>query len=188
MIDVALAYVKQTLDQYLSTQFGLERNVAILNCLSNADGPQSEKNRNKVVITLINLQYETHKQFTGGQRRELDTVNQVNPPVFFNLDILVTSNFDDYAEALKLLTATIGFFQENLRMDRANNPGLPAGIAALKFEIENSAYEQTQNLWTAMGVSYLPSIIYKIRHVAVQSAQIKGVLPVVLDVTGTATA
>jgi hypothetical protein len=37
-----------------------------------------------------------------------------------------------------------------------------------------------------MGVSYLPSIIYKIRHVAVQSDQVNGVAPIVRDVSGTA--
>lgn len=60
--------------------------------------------------------------------------------------------------------------------------------SSLKFEIENSAYEQTQNLWTAMGVSYQPSIIYKIRHVGVHSAQIKGVAPSVRHISGTAAA
>jgi len=185
MIDVALAYLRLMLDQHLSMQFGMGRNVAILNGLSNADGPQSERNRNKVVITLINLQHETNRPAYGGQRRESDAVSFVNPPVYFNLDILVSANFDDYGESLKFLTATIGFFQKNVTMDRASHPGLPAGIAALKFEIENSAYEQNQNVWTSMGVSYLPSIIYKIRHVAVQSDQVSGVAPIVRDVSGT---
>ena len=51
---------------------------------------------------------------------------------------------------------------------------MPEGISALKFEIENTPSSKTHNLWTALGAKYLPSIVYKVRHVKVDAGQIKG--------------
>ncbi len=183
MIDISLIYVRQMLDQYLVSALGAERSVVVLDQLSATGSGESEKRRNKIVITLVNLEYETNRQFQGGQRQDGGRISEVNPAIYFNLDILVSANFDDYEESLKFLTACIGFFQENLALNRATNPAMPAGINTLKFEIENSGSEKTRNIWTALGVPYLPSMIYKIRHIAVQSGQVKGSSAMIADIS-----
>lgn len=184
MIDVALIYVRQVLDHYLSAQSGVQSGGVLLNGLSNSDSVRLEQNRNKVVVTLVNLEYESNRQFYGGQRRDGDTINRVNPAVFFNLDVLVSANFDDYVESLKQLTWVVTFFQENLSLDRINSPSLPEGLTALKFEIENSPSSKTHELWTALGIGYLPSVLYKIRHVSIQAGQVKGTSQTIRSVTG----
>lgn len=184
MIDVSLAFVRRVLDQYLVTSFGQESGIVILNNLISSDGQIPEKNKNKIVITLVNLEYETNKQFYGGKKREGEQYSLVNPAVYFNLDILISASFDEYSESLKVLTAIIGFFQENQSFNRANSPMLPDGISMLKFEIENSSSTKMQNLWTSLGAKYLPSIVYKIRHVAVQGGQIKGSAAVIQNAAG----
>ncbi|WP_248798690.1 Pvc16 family protein [Pseudomonas sp. MWU13-2105] len=185
MIDVALIYIRQVLDEYLSVQLGVDKGCVILNNLSASDPAILEQNRNKVVVTLVNLEYESNKQFYGGQVRAVDQVNQVNPALFFNLDILLSASFDNYIEALKQLTLVVAFFQEHLSLDRTNSPALPEGLSALKFEIENSPSHKAHDLWTALGVGYLPSMLYKVRHVAVQSGQIKGSSTTVREIAGT---
>ncbi|GAB3437767.1 DUF4255 domain-containing protein [Massilia solisilvae] len=183
MIDVSLGYVRKVLDQYLVSYLDAAPGIVVMDNLSGSDSPEPQKNRNRVVLTLVNLEYETNKQFSGGTRREGDRSIQVNPAVRFNLDILVSANFDDYGESLKFLSAVIGYFQENLAFTRSSNPEMPEGISALKFEIENSPSEKMHNLWTALGTSYVPSIVYKIRHVSMQSGQVKGSVPSVQDYT-----
>ena len=174
MIDVALDYVRKMLDQNLMTNLGLESSIVVLNNLVDTSGNSPQKNQNKMVVTLVNLEYETNKQFYGGYRRDTAQISYVNPPVLFNLDVLFSANFDEYGEALKFLTATIAFFQENVSFSRANHPTLPQEISALKFEIENTPSNKTHNLWTALGAKYVPSIVYKIRHAIVDYGQIKG--------------
>lgn len=186
MIDVSLEYIRKELDQSLMTNFGLESSVVVLNNLSDMNGNSPQKNQNKLVVTLVNLEYEINKQFYGGQRHNVSQVSRINPSVCFNLDILVSANFDEYSEALKFLTATIGFFQENISFTRANHPALPKGISNLNFEIENSPSGKTHNLWTSLGAKYLPSITYKIRHVSVLSEQVKGAFAVIQDVSAVA--
>jgi hypothetical protein len=181
MIDVSLAYIRKMLDQYLSIHLGIDEGNVVLNSVVTDDGARPQKNQNKVVITLINLEYETNRQFYGGMQRDGNQFNRVNPPVFFNVDMMLSSGFDDYGESLKFLTACIAFFQENLSFNIASHPDMPAGLETLKFEIENSPSEKTYNVWMALGAKYVPSIIYKIRHVAVQSGQIKGTAAAVCD-------
>lgn len=186
MIDVSLEYIRKELDQSLMTNFGMESSVVVLNNLVDMNSNSPQKNQNKLVVTLVNLEYEVNKQFYGGQRQDAGQISRTNPAVCFNLDVLVSANFDEYSEALKFLTATIGFFQENLSFTRANHPSLPEGISTLQFEIENSPSGKTHNLWTALGAKYLPSMIYKIRHVSVLSGQIKGAFAAVQDTSAVA--
>lgn len=186
MIGVSLEYIRNVLDQSLMTYFAMEASVVVLNNLVDINGNSPQKNQNKLVVTLVNLEYEVNKQFYGGQRLDAAQVNRINPAVCFNLDILISANFDEYSEALKFLTATIGFFQENISFTRANHPSLPEGISILQFEIENSPSGKTHNLWTSLGAKYLPSIIYKIRHVSVSSEQIKGAFAVIQDASAVA--
>lgn len=181
MIDVSLEYTRKVLDQYLMINLGTEGSVVVLNNLVDMNGNSPQKNQNKLVITLVNLEYEINKQFYGGQRQDAGQISRFNPSVCFNIDILVSANFDDYGEALKFLTATIGFFQENISFTRASHPTLPNGISNLNFEIENSPSGKAHNLWTSLGAKYLPSIVYKIRHVVVQSEQIKGSISAIQD-------
>ncbi len=187
MIDSALIFIQSRLDQYLKNKFGLDESVTVLNNLVDASGSVSQKNQNKVVITLINLEQETSKQFYGGKSRNNTQVTNMMPSVHFNLDVLFTANFDSYDESLKFLTATVAFIQPDTSFNRKNQPELPIGITALKFEIENSPYEKTHNLWSALGAKYQPSIIYKIRHVSVQAEQILGTVASVQQTSSEAT-
>jgi len=184
MIDVSLDFTRQVLEQYLVVNAEQDAGIVVLNSVVDFNSNMPAKNQNKMVITLVNLEYETNKQFYGGMHADGEQFSRINPSVLFNLDILISACFDSYTEALKLLTATISFFQSNFNFTRENSPTLPAGLKALKFEIENSPSLKTHNLWTAMGAKYLPSIIYKIRNVAVQGAQVKATAPMVGSATG----
>lgn len=93
----------------------------------------------------------------------------LNPSQRFNLDLLVTSNFDDYNESLKFLNAVIQFFQSYVVLDATNFSNIPTGLNKLEFEIEKLNYNQMHSLWTAMGAKYQPSIVYKTRLITIQS-------------------
>lgn len=182
MLQAALVFVKQKLDQYLVNRFELEESVTVLNHLVAQDGATPDKNQNKMVITLINLDYDTNKQFYGAQQRGAENrVIRKYPGNMFNIDLLFTASFDDYEEALKFLNATIAFFQSNLSITREKAPDLPDGMTALNFDLTNSTFFETHNLWSAMGAKYQPSIIYKVRHINVESDDINLVVPAVTD-------
>lgn len=172
MIDVAMIFLAAQLNNYLGRRYGESTPYVVLDNLVEPDGSSPAKNKNKIVITLINLEQETAKQFYGASRREAGRFDNINPPLHFNLDLLLSANFDDYSEALRLLTDSIRFFQANILFNRINCPSLPAGINSLQVEVENSPYTKTHNLWSALGAKYIPSIIYKVRHVTVDADQV----------------
>ncbi len=187
MIDEALVFINSVLDQHLKHRFSVEGNASILNNLTEADGSEPQVNQNKVVLTLINLEHETAKQYYGGQYRSGSKINKTNSAIHFNLDLLVTANFDRYDEALKFLTASISYFQANNSFNPNTFPMIPSGLAMLNFEVENSPYEKTHNLWSALSAKYRPSIIYKIRHITVQTGQIKSSSKIVSGVKSSVT-
>lgn len=182
MIQTALVFIKKKLDQHLVNRFNLDESIAVLNHLISQDGNYPQKNQNKMVITLINLDYDTFKQFQNPTQRAKDNgIVKSNPSIQFNLDLLFTACFDDYEEALKFLTATITFFQSNNTFNLKTNPDIPDGITMLNFEIEKTSYFEIHNLWNAMGAKYQPSIIYKVRHVSIQNSEIKAVSNAVMN-------
>ena len=183
MLEPVLLFVRDKVNQHLVNYFGLSDSVVVLNNLLEQDGSAPQKNSNKIVITLINLEKENAKQFYGGQKNMVaNAVGKIYPSIHFNLDLLFTASFDDYGESLKFLGETIAFFQSFQTMDRENSPDLPAEGSALKFEVESISYTETHNLWSAMGAKFRPSIIYKVRHVTIQSDQVRVKIPQVSDV------
>jgi hypothetical protein len=97
------------------------------------------------------------------------------PQERYNLYLLITPNFDDYYEGLKFLNASIQFFQLNGVLDVTKSSKIPKEINKIEFQLENGdGYMQMQNLWTALGAKYQPSIIYKMKLIAIVNDEING--------------
>lgn len=175
MIQEALVFVKNALDQNLKNRFELLESITVLNYLIDQGGELPQINHNKVVISLLNLEHETAKQYSreGIRRDNAQQLQKVNPAVRFNLDLLFTASFDDYEESLKFLNAVIAYFQSNPLLTAQTNPMMPTDLQKLSFEVEKLSYVDTHNLWTAMGAKYQPSIIYKVRHITIQEEEVK---------------
>ena len=184
MINKALVFVKNTLDQYLRSAFGLNEAAVILNTLvSSNDDKMPDANENKMVVSLINLEQETLQSFnTRYKSIKAGGYSEVNQEVRFDLDVLFTANFDDYEEALKFLTATVSFFQGNSSLTSSTSSGISEGILKIDLDIKTLTYHETHSLWSAMGAKYQPSIIYKLRLITDQSGEIKQLGKSVKDV------
>ena len=167
-----MKFVRDALDSYLVTHHSQEKGVVELNRLVTHDGELAGKNQNKIIVSMVNLEYETSRQFYGGRVPDGKEIARVNPTQHFNIQTLLCASFDDYQESLKLLAAAIGFFQQYPALNRALFPDMPAGLDLLQLEIENASLSDTYNLWSSLGAKYLPSVIYKIRHVAVDGEKI----------------
>ncbi len=178
MLEKALQFTCSVLDQYLRTKFGLTDSSVVINNVINADGSVPIENKNKIVISLLNIEQETNKQFYGRTNKTNEgSYTDVNPAERYNLDVLFSSSFQEYSETLKFLNATLEFFQANTIIDRGTYSSLPEGVNKLDFDIEQISYHQMHSLWSAMGAKYQPSIIYKLRLITIQSNEVIAVLP-----------
>lgn len=180
MIQKVLQFTNEVLQQFLQNKFDLDEDIVISNNLIDADGSIPQKNKNKVIISLINLEHETSKPFNVSNKKLHDGNFAMNAPSNrYNLDILVTANFDDYNETLKFLNAVILFFQINQAIDSSTNSNIPKEITKLVFDLEKNSYHQMHSLWTAMGAKYRPSVIYKMRMITLQDDRIKEEIPAI---------
>jgi hypothetical protein len=187
MISKALQFTCDVLDQFLRNRFGLDESNVLMNNLIEANGSIPQINQNKIVLSLINVEQETLKKFYG-RTKMLAGGNfaDVNPSERFNLDLLISSNFDDYTETLRFLDAVILFFQVHSYLDANTSSIIPAGLSRLEFDIEKINYVQMQGLWTAMGAKYLPSVVYKMRLVTFQGNEADQIMPVISQISNQA--
>lgn len=175
MINKALQFTKNILDQFLRNRFALDEDKVILNYLIESSGSLPLANQNKIVLSLINIEKETNKPFYGrNQKLENGNYAEVNPTDLYNLFLLISSNFDNYSETLSYLNAVILFLQANNTLNEKLSSAFPENLKKLEFEIEKISYHDMHSLWTAMGAKYQPSVIYKIRLIALQSNEVLG--------------
>lgn len=179
MIYKTLSYVVQELDHFLMRRFLSRESKAILSNIVDEAGAVPEGNKNKVIVTLVNLEHETNHPYAlqSNVRNGLN-VSQ-NLPYNFNMDVLVTALFNNYQEALKLLSETLYFFQAKHLFTPDNSPGLDPGIQKISFEVVKLSYHEAHSLWTALGVKYMPSVLFRVRMLSFQSDEIVKLDPLV---------
>ncbi|AXG69267.1 hypothetical protein KORDIASMS9_01487 [Kordia sp. SMS9] len=176
MIEKALQFTGKTLNQYVKMKFGLDDDVVVINPIIDQTGAVPKENQNKIIISLIHVEQETTKQFYNQNQRVSDG-NYVRKSLShrYNLYTLITPNFDNYIEALKFLDASIQFFQINEMVDATKSAEIPKEISKLEYEFQKGEnYMQMQNLWTALGAKYQPSVIYKLRLVTIVADEAEG--------------
>jgi len=184
MINKALQFTADVLDQFLRNRFALDEVAVVLNNVIDSSGSLPKMNQNKVVISLINIDRETARPFNvRNQKMENGNYSEVRVAEKYNLDILLSSNFDDYGETLKFLDAMIFFFQVNAVLDQRSFSNIPAGMTKLEFDIEKITYHQMQSLWTAMGARYQPSVIYKMRLITIFGNETEGFVPAITNIS-----
>ena len=176
MIEKALQFTAKALNQFVKKKFGVEEDVVIINPIIDQNGVVPKENQNKIIISLIHVEQDNTKQFYN-RNQQLENGNYVKAPISYryNLFTLITPNFDNYSEALKFLDASIQFFQINAMIDATGNAEIPAELGKLEYEFQKGEnFMQMQNLWTALGAKYQPSVIYKVKLVTIVSDEIDG--------------
>jgi hypothetical protein len=183
MISKSLAFTHDILDQFIRNRFGTDESKVVLNSLVEPDGTIPLLNRNKLVVSLINIEKEySQPYYVRNEKLPNGDFADTSPPSRYLLDILISSNFDDYGETLKFLDAAILFFQLHSYLDAHSFASIPAGLIRLEFEIDKIVYHQMHSLWTAMGAKYQPSVIYKTRLVTIKGDEVSGFTPGVKNV------
>lgn len=171
MISKALTFISDFLNHEIKMTFGIDEDRVIISSLISPDGSISESIENKIVISVINLEHETvanssHNYVNGGN----NTFGKVSPPVFLNLYLLISANYNstNYTEALKMLSSVIGIFQSNTYFTKQNNPEMQTPLEKLAFEIFNLPINELSHIWSGIGAKYVPSIVYKVRMITIR--------------------
>lgn len=184
MIESTLSLIEKRLSEFFnSLDESHGNNRAILCNMINQDGSVVQDTKDKVVMALTNIQYETvistYKRSSPAAKGEF---NLISPPLYINLFIMFTANFEGdrnkYGEALKFISYTISFFQQNSFFNKQNLPGLDPRITQLAFEMTNLDDQELSYLIGMFGAKYLPSVYYKVRLLPYQEGDVKAKIPV----------
>lgn len=176
MIDAAVTHIATQLNQHLKSSFDLQEDVVVISNILEQDGNVAAHINNKLVVFLINIERDTSPQqqrngrAAGGERSLVS-----HPPIYLNLYLMFAGHFSgkNYPEALKFISNTIGFFQGRPVFDHQNSPDLDRRIDRLALDIENLDLKDLGALWGALSGKYLPSILYKVRMVALDSGDVQ---------------
>ena len=171
MIDLALAFLTKELNGYLLARTGETFGDAQLT------RPVDDIGRwvvpeDHIGVSLLNVDEE---RVMKAQLPEAIFVNgrqvMLEPEIKLNLDVLFAANFKQYPQALKYLSRVITFFQAHPRFASEDYPALDPAIDRLIPELRSLGFEQLNQLWAFIGGKQLPSVVYRVRLVALQDME-----------------
>ena len=175
MILSVLKFIQACLNEFLINHYDLQDSKVVLNDIVAENGVILPANKNKLVLSLINIERETINPYnTRNQKLESGNYSQTSPIERYNLYLMVSSHFDDYSESIEFLNAAIVFFQAKPLFDPTSNSNMPQGIQKLVIELDAINYHEMMNLWNAMGAKYRPSVIYKMRLITLNPMETEG--------------
>jgi hypothetical protein len=139
------------------------------------DGTIAANINNRLVVFLVNIEKDQTAQRGNGGPGGIGSRMAGFPPVYLNLYVMIAAHYGqgNYSEALKFLSATIAFFQGRPVLDHSNSPDLDGEIDRLVLDIENLSVADLSNLWGVLSSHYLPSVLYKVRMVAFDGADVR---------------
>ena len=162
MIHTTLKFLSDFLNRELKLDFNTDENKVVIGNLINLDGTINVDVKNKIVITLLNIN-EITTQFT--KQNVGNTFEKTSPPLFLNISILITANYDskNYTEGLKTISKTISTFHNNTIFNKKSYPSLDEHLVRLHVETENLDVKEHSKIVSEIGAKQCPSIIYKVR-------------------------
>ena len=181
MIDKALTFIQNHLNQEFKHALGLDDTPVVVSSLVNPDGSVAAEAQNKIVISIINLEHETAVKSYQQYYREdaAGGYGGIRPPVFLNVYLLISANHDasNYLEANKRLSKVISIFQGHSFFTKQEYPQMADPLQKLTFELYNLPINELSHIWSGIGAKYVPSIIYKVRMLTLEDDRIRKEIP-----------
>jgi hypothetical protein len=175
MIEDTLRVIVGELDQSLQREIPGGGNRAALTSLVDLGGGPESDAADKLCAFVVNLEREVIP-VRGLQRLDAGDANRIamlRPPVHLNLLLMFAANFNHYPEALRAIESTIQFFQGRGTITPQGMPGLDPRIEQLTMEIENLSLTDLSNLWGIVGGRYVPSVLYRLRLLAIDGQSLE---------------
>jgi hypothetical protein len=183
MIDIALTYIRDILNEHFKNEFSISENKVILSNIVKPDGSSAQNVDGKVVIFLISLDEEsTLKNSSNRYSNQADGLfGHKSPTLHLNMNLLFCANFDGnvYPEGLSYLSSLIRFFQINrkITIDQLTR----TNTKSLSFELSKLDYAQLSHLWSAIGSKLMPSILYKVGLLAFDDVPLERIIPSITE-------
>lgn len=193
MIYETLQILKEQIESYFN-EIGLQDlvildNIALWESSANND---AENINNKVVITLLKLEEETTLKNAPSHKLNNLKTEYKNPPVHLNLYLLICANFQAYDRSLRSISKVIEFFQSKKVFTSANTVYKRDNVSMdvldrFKFSLDiyTPTFEELNNIWGTLGGRQMPSIIYKVQLIQIESDKKLSSSEAITQISGT---
>ncbi|WP_103069630.1 DUF4255 domain-containing protein [Aquimarina sediminis] len=188
MIGLALKLLRDELSSYVFQNRTpgdlITQDDIILHNIALMESDNQGDLNNKIVITLVNTEEESTLKNNSNVLKTSRGIKYVEPPVFLNLYILVSSTLgqdlqDAYEFALSRLSLVIQFFQAKKTFTIKNSPFSTISSdnnidqetkdeLKLNVELYTLTFEQINHLWGSLGGKQVPFAMYKVRLVSIK--------------------
>lgn len=179
MINEAFRILESEVNAYFNEHLepDTEKWVVIGNVSKLADNPDaggnigSESSPKVGVLGLVNVEEDRVSKNPQNYVREGGSVFYQNPKIYLNLYALFVITNSKYPDALQNLSLIIQCFQRTNVFDKATHPGMAAiapSIERLTLDLFTLNFEQVNHLWSTLGGKYFPSVLYKIKVIAIE--------------------
>lgn len=171
MIDTALNFIADEVNAHLRKRTGSELGAVEI-------GPLVDERGNWIVtldttrLTLFQIDEERtlreqmpERTLVGGREVLLP------PPLKLNLVLLFAGRFQQYDQALRTLSHIMAFFQARPLFTPSDSPALPSGLERVALDLLSYGPEQLNQMWACLGAKHLPSVVYRLRLVALQDVE-----------------
>jgi hypothetical protein len=175
MFSPVLQFLADELTAYLAVKFTTNAPDAVIaNVALTAEAEAPAVVKDKVVVTLVNLEEDRSSTSPFNYRKTATRTNYQFPPLLLNVYFLVAANLTDYPSALKALGHVVTYFQHNKRFTPATHPRLDSAVLEVSVELYTMNFEQVNHLWSTLGGKYLPSALFKLRQLSFDEEAVIG--------------
>lgn len=175
MIYETLEIVKDQVSKYLELKTS-DSNLVVLENVSKHDDPDVTTMNDKVILSLLNIEEEISLKNNPNVKFKNGETIYKNNAVHLNVFALFSANRNTYVRSLTAISLIIEFFQSKKIFTQTNtplNPTIPAleNIKEFRFiaELYTPTFEQLNYIWGTLGGKSLPSAMYKISIVKIES-------------------
>ena len=171
MLEKPLKFIESSLNNYLRLRNRGSGNDTYLELTDIVDEQgKFAVAQGTVGMSLINIEEErvNRAQTRDVTRSENGALGYANPEVRLQLHLLFVANFKDHDDSIKNISAVISFFQSNNVFTPAKFSELDKNIDKIVFDLASFGFEQLSYIWGVLGTNYRPSVLYKMRLVAIQ--------------------
>ncbi len=185
MIDIALTYIRDILNEHFKNEFTISENKVVLSNIVKPDGSSAQNVEGKVVLFLISMEEESALKNNSSRytNQSEGLFGHKSPTLHLNMNLLFCSNFDSnvYAEGLSYLSSLIRFFQINRKITIDQLGSSNPNTKSLSFELIQLDYAQLSHLWSAIGSKLMPSVLYKVGLLTFDDVPLDRIIPSITE-------
>ena len=179
MIDTTISLLRDEFVEYLRANgYTQPETLVSIENISLLDSDTTTNLNNSIVFSVVNIEEEsTLKNAPALKKDASGRARYENPPVYLNLYLLVAcvnkniSSNNEYLDTLTKLSHVIRFFQGKNSFTAYDPSRLSVYDDITDFKIKPELYtltfEQINHLWGVLGGKQMPSVMYKLRLVAI---------------------